>query len=175
MCFSMHECLDVPAKLCDLPYSTSQLVEGILLTAISPKPKSLVLSHFRWDRAMDMATILCPRSSHHYCFSCFAYARGYNPGVFNTSFHLQILMEQPKSLKFPRSTSVGILFVLSILCLIINYVVHLWAITAVLQNFIVFEPWVTGVNSTWCDKDHCNEDDHETKMIKGRSSPLVKL
>ena len=31
------------------------------------------------------------------------------------------------------------------------------------------------MNSTWCDKDHCNEDDHETKMISGRSSPLVKL
>ena len=112
MCFSMHECSDVPVKLHDLPYSTSRLVEGILLTAISPNPispnpKSLVLSHFRWDRAMDMATTLCPRSSHRYWFSCFADARGYNPGVFNTSLHLQVLMEQPKSLKFPRSTSVG--------------------------------------------------------------------
>ena len=63
----------------------------------------LVLSHFRWDRAMDMLTAFCPRSSHHYHFSCFANARGYNPGVFNTSLHLQNLMEQPKSLKFPRS------------------------------------------------------------------------
>ena len=36
MCFSMHECSDVPAKLHDLPSGNSQLVEGILLTAISP-------------------------------------------------------------------------------------------------------------------------------------------
>ena len=31
------------------------------------------------------------------------------------------------------------------------------------------------MNSNWCNKDHCNEDDHETKMISGRSLPLVKL
>ena len=56
---------------------------------------------------MDIATTLFPHSSHHYRFSCFADAGGYNPSVFNTPLHLQILIEQPKSLKFLRSTSVG--------------------------------------------------------------------
>ena len=45
-------------------------------------------------------------------------------------------------------------FVLSILCLIINYVAHSQVIATVLLDFIVFKPWVTGVNFTWCDKDH---------------------
>ena len=35
-CFSIHECSDVPARLHDLPSGNSRLVEGILLTAISP-------------------------------------------------------------------------------------------------------------------------------------------
>ena len=36
MCFSVHECSDVPAKLHDLLSGNSRHVEGILLTAISP-------------------------------------------------------------------------------------------------------------------------------------------
>ena len=74
-------------------------------------------------------------------------------------------MEQPSLSNFQDRRRWEIFFVLSILCLIIDYVAHSQAIATVLLDFIVFKPWVTGVNSTWCDKDRCNEDDHETKMI----------